>query len=100
VQNTELKQYIILIDDFVKGKIQPEIFEKQYLKLFKNDNSRPDQEFVILDELFADVDAFCNEPELCDEDDIDTDELKQRCVEYLGKLEMFQSEPIKQVSAC
>jgi len=100
MQNTELRQYIALIDAFVKEKIKPETFEKQYLELFKNDSGRPDQEFAILDKIFADVDAFCNEPELCDEDDIDAYELKQRCVRYLGKLEMFQYEPAKQALAC
>ena len=44
---------------------------------------------LFLMNFFADVDAFCSEPELCDEDDIDADELKQRCVNYLGKLELF-----------
>jgi len=100
MQNTELRKYIVLIDAFVRGKIKPEIFEKEYLKLFKNDSGRVKQEFVILDEIFADVDAFCNEPELCDEDDIDEYELKQRCIRSLGKLEMFQSEPAKQALAC
>lgn len=100
MQHTEIKEYIALIDAFVRGKIQPGIFEKEYLKLFKNDNIRSDEEFVILDKIFADVDAFCNEPELCDEDDIDEYELKQRCVGYLGKLERFQSEPAKQAFVC
>ncbi|HAO22268.1 MAG TPA: hypothetical protein DCQ37_18460 [Desulfobacteraceae bacterium] len=100
MQNTELRQYIALIDAFVKGVIQPETFEKQYLEIFKNDSFRYEEEFVILDEIFADVDAFCNEPELCDDDDIDEYELRRRCVKYLGKLEIFQTEPTKQALAC
>jgi hypothetical protein len=83
-----LDQYITLISSFVTDKITATDFEREYLKLFKADETEwPEAEFAILDELFGEVDAFCADPQLRDENDLDEYELKERCKVALERLQ-------------
>ena len=67
----------------------PTDFERQYLALFKDDATiRPHEEFLVLDKLFASVDAFCSDPELCDEDDLSEDQLRQESRDALRQLKL------------
>jgi hypothetical protein len=58
-----LENYRNLLRGFASGEISADVFETGFLARFKND---PDQvvgdEFDILDELFADVDSYIDDP--------------------------------------
>jgi hypothetical protein len=57
------------------------------LSLFKNDPTHhPEEEYLILDELFGYVDAFCADPALRDEKDLDEEKLRLKCIDALEKL--------------
>ena len=75
-----LQIYVKLIKRFLDREISVAEFERTYLDTFKQDTTRrSNDEFMILDELFAAVDAFCADPKLCDERDIDEDQLRHQC---------------------
>lgn len=93
MQFNEVLPYIHLISSFVEGKISANEFESQYLKLYKNDPTPWSEElFSVLDGLFADVDAFCPDPDLRDEGDLDEDQLRQRSAAALEKLRSLLSK--------
>ena len=82
-----LKPYDDLLSSFVKNDISAVDFESQYLSLYKGDtNLFSDEEFLILDELFGDVDAFVGDPNLRDPGDLDEVELHKRVMLALEKL--------------
>jgi hypothetical protein len=82
------EKYIALISAFVNGEMEAVEFEAEYLKLFKQDTTEwPEAEYAILDELFGDVDAFCADPQLRSEEDLDEYELKERSRTALEKLQ-------------
>ncbi len=88
MRSDRLEQYIALISSFVADKIAATDFEREYLKLFKADETEwTEAEFAILDELFGEVDAFCAYPKLRDENDLDEDELKERSKMALERLQ-------------
>jgi len=79
---------VTLISSFVAGKIEAADFEREYLKFFKEDATAwPETEFAILDELFGEVDGFCDDPELRDENDLDEYELKEKGKMALERLQ-------------
>jgi len=85
-----LQRYIALISAFVAGAIEAIDFEREYLKLFKGDHTDwSDAEFAILDELFAEVDAFCADPQLRGDEDLDEYELKERSKIALERLQLL-----------
>jgi hypothetical protein len=94
-----LTDYVTLIGSFVSKEIGAEDFEKQYLKMFKTQSGfLPNNIFKILDGLFGDVDAFCADPELCDEDNLNEEQLREKCARALKQLHglidsLGQSEP-------
>jgi hypothetical protein len=60
-----LENYRNLIRRFATGEISAEEFENDFLARFKNDpNQVVGDEFDILDELFADVDDYVDDPTL------------------------------------
>jgi hypothetical protein len=80
-----------LIESFVEGRANAEEFERAYLTLFKNDATMwREPEFGVLDRLFADVDAFCADPELRDAGDLDEGQLRQRSEVALRGLKALQ----------
>jgi hypothetical protein len=73
-----LDPYVHLMKSFVENEIDASEFERRYLSLFKSDtNSWTEAEYESLNNLFAEVDAFCADPELRDENDIDEEQLKE-----------------------
>lgn len=67
-----MNDYIRLIDAFLGGEIDALTFESTYLAKFKSEQCPiSHQVFKILDRLFADVDAFCADASLRDENDLD-----------------------------
>lgn len=67
-----VNDYVDLIDAFLGGEMDALTFETNYLEKFKSEQ-RPISHpvFKILDRLFADVDAFCADASLRDENDVD-----------------------------
>ena len=88
-----LTPYVHLISSFVKGDITATDFETQYLNLYQDDDTQfSDEEFFILDELFGDVDAFCVDPRLHNEDDLSEEQLHDKCIAALKKLKWIMQE--------
>ena len=83
----DLEPYISLIDSMPTDQIDARTFEREYLALFKNDNARwPEAEYDILNDLFTDVDAFCEDPDLRGPDDLSATELRERARISLQRL--------------
>ncbi|MEG4285691.1 colicin immunity domain-containing protein [Microcoleus sp. A006_D1] len=84
-----MDKYINLLEEFVDNKITADEFERRFIQLFKGDNNlQPGTEFKILDKLFADVDAYCSDPNLIEDPrfDIDGGQLQVSAQETLNKL--------------
>ena len=72
--------YEHLIGQFVNREISAEEFEATFLNRFKNEQRQFSEEaFKALDKLFGDVDMFCADDDLRDDDDLDEAELRQAC---------------------
>jgi hypothetical protein len=70
--------YLELIDKFVGREIDAPHFEDAFLSAYKADGfSWSDDTFDVLDELFADVDAFVADNDLRDHRDLDASGLLQ-----------------------
>lgn len=86
----DLIKYKRLISDFVNGKVTVDDFEYSYLKMVKDEQKIfGDEIFKIIGTLFSDVDAYCGDPGLRDEDDIDENELLARAKSALEQLDNF-----------
>lgn len=86
---SNLSIYIDLIDSFLGNRISVAEFERQYIHLFKNDGTMwQGVEYEALNDLFGDVDAFCDVPELRGPDDLNEDQLRQRCRIALTQLQI------------
>jgi hypothetical protein len=84
---SRLQSYIELIESFCQKKIMATEFEQEYLHQYKNDPTDwSEVEFAILDELFGTVDAFCADPHLREEGDVDEEQLREACKTALGKI--------------
>ena len=84
-----MDKYIKLLEDFAGSKISADEFERRFLQLFKSDdNLQLGREFQILDKLFADVDAYCSDPDLIEDPRFDIGEVQLRvsAQETLDKL--------------
>jgi len=82
-----LEQYILLITQFVTGDITASQFEVSYLEMFKNESRElPEDIYNVLNGLFSDVDAYCGDPELRDDDDLGDEELLGSARDALKKL--------------
>ena len=73
-----LDKYISLLNQFVSGAITAPEFEMSYLEMFKHDEDQTDIPafaWRVLNELFLDTDAYCADPDLRDEDELDEKQL-------------------------
>ena len=81
-------RYKTLIEKFLSGSIDANTFEYSYLDMFKKERViLPEPVFEILDRLFADVDAFCSDPALRTDSDLNEQQLREMCLNALHKLE-------------
>jgi len=93
-----LAPYFNTLSLFVASETSATEFEADFMTLFKNDAVQHDEEvYLILDGLFGDVDAFCDHPDLREEEDLDEDQLRQRCQVALEKLRLIESETAETV---
>lgn len=82
-----IEKYILLMTQFVAGEIAAPQFEVSFLDMFKNEPEVfPEKTYGVLNKLFLDVDAYCSDPDLRDEEDLDDQELLERAKEALTKL--------------
>jgi hypothetical protein len=87
MKNEALEPYIDLIGLLLNDSINAPQFESRFLQIFKSESTTfPPDVFHILDELFAAVDAFCPDPELCDEHDLNEKQLRSKATESLAIL--------------
>ncbi|MBC6427309.1 MAG: hypothetical protein GDA51_12790 [Ekhidna sp.] len=90
MKTLNINTYRKLIFQFVNKEISADQFEKDYISLFREfrDTGKVLEDVVsdIISELFTDVDAYCSDPELRDDDDIDEIELINRAKSSLKKL--------------
>lgn len=92
MKSFRLSKYIELLLSFLHNRISPLDFEHAYLNLYLNDATEwSEAEFAVLDELFGDVDAFCADPKLRDQEDLDEEQLRQKCKIALEKLKVLEA---------
>lgn len=88
--NKNVKEYIDLLENFALDLIDAAQFEHKFLTLFRKYRDANIQfaepYYVVLNDIFLDVDAFCADPTLRDDNDIDNCTLKLRCRKNLEKL--------------
>lgn len=84
----QLSEYIRLIKAFLERQIEAQTFERLYLETFKSDATAwSEDEYEVLNDLFGDLDAFCDDPELCGPDDLTETQLRERAAVALEKLQ-------------
>jgi Bacterial self-protective colicin-like immunity len=75
-QQIALQGYRALLDDLISRRSSPVQFESKYLQRFKSETiTFPESVFMVLDRLFADVDAYCADSSIRDPDDLGDTEL-------------------------
>ncbi|MDT4291663.1 colicin immunity domain-containing protein [Methylomonas sp. MO1] len=86
--------YQLLLDQFLYNEISAEEFQRKYLDRFKNEMRHlEDPLFVLLDELFGDVDAFAMDPLLLAENpkyNIDEQGLRDKVNVVVNRLSIFE----------
>ena len=83
-----LNKYLDLLRSFACGGMGVSSFEKEYLTTFKNEETLfGGKVYDILNELFGDIDQYCADPAIRDDDDIDEKELLKRVMVALAQLE-------------
>jgi hypothetical protein len=79
IKGEKLEGYRLLLRRFLSGEITGHEFERLYLDKFKSEDTIWSSEiYEILNELFHDVDAFCDDPAIRNADDLSESQLRQR----------------------
>ena len=91
----ELKAYMYLIDGYLRGELSADNFQTIYLATFKQEHGPMDRSlFVILQDLFEDVDAFSvlwteeDENEFC----LTEPSLRREVIDAVEKLKAYQRQ--------
>ena len=93
MKETEITKYVNLIERFLTKEVDAVTFERCYLDMFKHqDCFLPTSVFQILDGLFGDVDAFCADPEIRGDADLNEEQLRDRCGRALKQLRSFAAD--------
>ena len=83
----EVADYRKLINQFLSHEIDVSQFERSFLEQFKNEQRQfPENVFTSLDTLFGDVDMFCEDDDLRDDDELNEEQLRQSCERALPEL--------------
>src|SRR5690554_4766192 len=82
-----------IINSFVKGGLNAEEFEHDYLQEFLDQNRQTlnDREYKILAEMFFAVEDYCKYPEIRDDDDLDERGLYDRACQAINHLRLLGS---------
>lgn len=71
--------YVVMVDRFLTGRMPVAEFETAYMRTFLNDATHwPEPIYLILNEIFLDVEAFYPDPIFRNEFVIDESELRSR----------------------
>ncbi len=85
--NSRAENYRQLLKQFLEREISATQFEGTFSDRFKSEPAgMPERLFLPLDQLFGDVDMFCEDDELRDDDDLDEDGLRQACKRTLAAI--------------
>ena len=80
-------KYILLLTQYINGNITASQFEAAYLDMFKAEASKLQEDvYEVLNNLFLDVDSYCSDPVLRDDEDLDDEGLLSSAKEALTKL--------------
>ncbi len=81
------QKYVALIRQFLDEGTSAEVFEQQYLDLFKNESPGMSiAEYSALEKLFTAADAYCPDPSLRSEEDLDEGQLRDVAQSTLNEL--------------
>lgn len=82
-----ITKYKVLLNQFVDREVSAPQFEAAFLEMFKNEPSIfPEDIYEILNNLFIDVDAYCEDESLRDDNDLDDEGLLASAKIALDKL--------------
>ena len=82
-----ITKYKVLLNQFVSGEVSAPHFEAAFLEMFKNESSIfPEDIYDVLNNLFIDVDAYCGDESLRDDNDLDDKGLLASAKVALDKL--------------
>lgn len=82
-----IQKYTRLIDEFIDGDTTAADFSIEFMDEFIEEESDMSEDtYQILQNMFAEADAYCENPELRDERDLDEDELMEVALETSSKL--------------
>ncbi|WP_049928900.1 colicin immunity domain-containing protein [Halopiger goleimassiliensis] len=83
-----IEKYESLIESFLEGELSATEFSETYLEEFKNEEpGLSEATFEILQALFREADAYCEDPTLRDSWDIGDEELRDAAAEAAAQLE-------------
>ncbi len=86
-------KYTQLIEGFIKKKITALEFESEYIDMFENEQcDLSEKEYIVLDALFYEVDAFCVYDDIRDENDLDEDGLRKAAQRALLELKAIDNQ--------
>ncbi len=87
IEKKELEKYLILISEYVSGRINSIEFETKYLQTYPNDAFHySEKTYELLATLSSDVDAYCSNPDIRDDNDLDEEQLRQKATYTLCEL--------------
>jgi len=82
-----MEKYIVMIRNFLDRHLTVEDFERQYLATFKSEHAGMTiAEFAILETLFSAVDAYCPDPDIRSDEDLDEEQLRKAAQDTLNEL--------------
>jgi hypothetical protein len=85
----DVTDFVKLLSSFVGGRIDADLFETEYLALWRQNLERSfaDEVFAALEQVFFDVDAYVSDPRLREAGDLGPTELKESARRALARLE-------------
>lgn len=88
-----LHPYVELVSSFIHGELGAAEFERRFSERYLNDETLwPEEEFLVLDGLFGDADAFVEDPALRAgvKHALDESELRSRAEQALATLRALE----------
>ncbi len=87
MEQIHVQKYFTLIEDFVSNRIGASEFEKKFLEIHRADTFEYSENVHrILSILFSDIDDYCSNPEIRDENDLDDEGLLIKAKKALDEL--------------
>lgn len=84
---SKAESYRQLMERFLRREVTAMQFKATFLSSFKSEPAgMAESLYLALDRLFSDVDMFCADDELHDDDDLDEDGLRRACKNALAQI--------------